>query len=110
MLLALIQCLVCTYKGRKRQYSTEGESGQLRRGDTIAGLVQWVKNKIRGLVNKIQKNKTPHTPATPSERMAKEISMTPIHKKCDFSHVYDLEKFFKSCDTVIPSPEFLHFH
>ena len=69
ILLALIQCLVCVYKERKRQYSTGKEITQVRRGEIIVSAVQYVINRIRALLNQIQRKKSMCTPTIPSEKM-----------------------------------------
>ena len=100
ILLALIQCLVCMYKERKREYSTGKEIAQVRRGEIIMGAVQqYVTNRIRALVNKIQRKKSMCTPAFSNERMTSTSTPHVLQNKVDHTHVYNLKKFFKSCVT-----------
>ena len=105
IILALIHCFIIKIKGRKGQYSNP-EGVTLQRGVFIARFIMYIHVKVCQFIEQVlRKNKKGSIVACMYKKEAKEKATIDALPKKDFSHVYNLKKFFESCANTQVDPK-----
>ena len=112
VILALIQCFLIKYRGKRMCYSTEKEVQCLKRGSTLLFMFSCIKcvaykilfyQKGKSTKRRISVYPPTNISAVSRPKVSPKIKKSRKHFH-DYSQVYDLCQFFESCTVSPPSP------
>ena len=111
VILALIQCFLIKYGGKRRCYSTGKEVQSLKRGSTLLFMFSCIKCVAYKILfykkGKSTKRRISVYPPTNVSAVGRPNVSPKIKKSCrhfhDYSQLYDLRQFFESCTTSTSS-------